>query len=325
MLRLRMLSDEQTITTSEAAETLLTQLKSFVATVDDRAKRAKASNHPQEAQRLSALACDMDFNVAEFLAGPIGSPPRALAHLDDLEKRRGADPDAMEKSQALRVAILLEQGHTAQAVEAVRSWRGRFGDKEASLVSRVAFSVRQRIRELSLSPSRQEQAKAWRSTYREFAEQAYALAQQAGSVDYAHHQMLAEAWVETGRSDEALEVFQKLDSEKPNDARNLQGMARCQWLTGHYASAVDLYRRLSEGVSPTEQGPLWWRVQLDMAQCIRQGAGENPRRLGGWASACGNWRPWTPASAAIARIFWCCDRGCLWRRSRISPPPRRMR
>ncbi len=110
------------------------------------------------------------------------------------------------------------------------------------------------------------------AAYRQCAEQAFEIARQAGTTEYAHRQLLADGLAQAGRGLEALKLFEELSAQRGDDARNLQGMARCQWLLGRYTEAIELYRRLSEGLSPVEHPVLWWRVQLDMARCIRDGA-----------------------------------------------------
>ena len=274
LLRRRTLAELPTPQQAVQAEALAADLRQFAAAARDAAERAETAS---QGDRLLALAAESELRIADVLTDELGSPTRAMAHLQDVERRWPAHQGLLEQVQAMRVEILLEQGQTAQAVQTLRAFQARHGKAGQATVSRVAFEIREHLRELDGPGGQQEPVQAWHEAFREFAEQAFAAS--GGQPDYACRQMLAEAWTETGRSEDALAIFQELHEEQADDARNLQGMARCHWLAGRHLQAVALYQRLSEGLSPQREGPLWWRIQLDMARCIHQGARGRPDAL----------------------------------------------
>ena len=278
ILRRRLLTEGGRRPAAGPAQVLVAEMRQFVAAARAQAQRMQ-SDGPAEAQKLFALAADADLRVAQVLKGELAAPAKALAHLDELESRWAASPDALQRAGALRAEILLEQGQMVRAAAILRDRHGRLGDQEETLLWRVAASARQRLGEVDLAGPAPEGTPALQAAHRQCAEQAFEIAERAGHVDYARRQMLAESWIENGRSGEAMKILQELSAQRGDDARTLQALARCHWLEGRYGDAIELYRRLSEGVSPTEQGPLWWRIQLDMARCIRDAAAGRPEPL----------------------------------------------
>jgi tetratricopeptide (TPR) repeat protein len=278
ILRRRLLTEGGRPAAAGPAQVLLGEMRQFVAAARTQAQRVQADD-PATAQKLFSLAADCDLRIAEILKEELASPAPALAHLDELEACWAKREEVLQRAGALRVEILLAQNQLGRAAAILRDRHGRLGDAEEVLVWRTAGVIRQRLGELDLSPGGADDVVTLRSALRQCAEQASAIAEQAGQLDYAHRQLLAESWIETGRPAEALKLFDELSAQRADDARNFQGQARCHWLAGRHSEAIELYRRLSEGLSPAEQGPLWWRIQLDMARCIRDAAGGRPEPL----------------------------------------------
>ena len=212
------------------------------------------------------LGAEADYQIAELLNRELGRPGEAARHAEGLHRRWPGQNRVVQRGQALRVAVLLAQGKTQPAMAALRAMKPDNDRAIRDLAGRVAMRIRDRL-DAEEEPA--EEIDRWRQAYREFAEQACsagAPGPQEGR--YVHRQMLGEAWMETGKSADALAIFRALAQSRPDDVRNLQGMARCHWVDRSYGSAVALYQQALDGLDRRTLPDPWWRTQLMLARCL---------------------------------------------------------
>ena len=184
---------------------------------------------------LLRLGAEADFLVAEVLKNERKDLPAAIEHVNGLAQRWPGQKDILERAEAWNIGVMLENNQTARAIEAFQSFRQTNPDKANLMITIVVRVIRGRLADLRDEELRgvkdhQAELQKMREVYLQFARQAYDATASAAAKDrYAYRQILAEALVENGKADEAITLFDELRRAEPDDARNLQGLARAHW------------------------------------------------------------------------------------------------
>ncbi|NQU76337.1 MAG: tetratricopeptide repeat protein [Planctomycetes bacterium] len=265
-LHLRQLASLTGQERTERARALVAELRLFAGVAR---RAADAATNADAAAMPLKLGADADYRVGELLKTELHSIDEAAVHITGLALRWPERHDVIERADVFEIELLLEQGQIARATEAVQRFLASRSGKADVTLGRVAMTMRR----LGCSPgpaeAGDETSQRWREVYRLFAEAANgAAASLSEPAKYHYRQMLAEAWAETGETRQAMEFFNSLHDQRPDDAGNLIGLARCHWLCRQYDQAVKLYQQVLDGLDPDKQPQLWWSCQLAQAECL---------------------------------------------------------
>jgi len=261
------------------ARTLVMDLTRYIRSIQQWRGECEDADCRRE---LTELGVRADLAISQLLADPLGRLDDALANAAALDSRWGAGGDWRARAQAFRVSALLSLGRTLEAVEAMGALQAADAASADALAGDVAAQLRRTLRQLSGETESSAALVRLYQVYGRFAEQARAAAVAGGASKesiYLCEQMLAEARAETGRVAEAKTLFGRLSAQRPDDAANLIGLARCHRLSGEFAPAVRLYRRVLAGVDRQAHGELWWRTQLDLARCLYEAVADDSAQL----------------------------------------------
>ena len=267
----------------EAAAAVLADLRLYADGARDQAGKMP---DPQKKAVLLHLGSEADLFIAEVLKNELGQLAPALQHVSGLPSRWPEEKDVLEQAEAFRIGVLLEQGETRQAIDALRKFRQVNPEKSNALVGQVVLVIRGRIESLRETPGQERELQDWNKIYAEFAEQAYQALVSAGPGErYAYKQMWAEAMTETGKPAQGRKLYQELLTEQPADARNVEGLARSNWLVNgqngkDILQALKYYQQLADGLDPNQYARQWWRAQLSLCQCALDAYSGDPAQLG---------------------------------------------
>lgn len=237
-----------------------------------RAEADKPTTPPEQRRTLLERGALADIQVADLEMVELNQLAAAQAHLRGVAQRWPEEPVAAEQAQAKEIQILLELNRTAEAVAKLRDLVKKAPEKTRALVTGVVIQIRARIGELLSSddPAMAARLDEWRQAYAEFAAEAWQGAQDLPPAEqYPFKQMLAEGWMDTGKMAEALAWFRQLHEQNSGDARNIYGLARCNWQLKDYPAALEWYRTLVAGLDPAEKEhkDLYWRARLEEVEC----------------------------------------------------------
>ncbi|NLF29857.1 MAG: tetratricopeptide repeat protein [Planctomycetes bacterium] len=251
------------------------EAESLLAAWTDLVKRAQE-------QANAPLAAAADFHVARLLADPLGRTEQALGHCQTVVQRWKDHEQVVTAAEALRIELLLAGGRLEAAVAALDRLAATAGDQAGQRqVVLVTLEIRRRLDAALAGPDPAAAAAALNEPYLRLAERACrTVADGDEAVRYPLEQMRAEALVQNGRIEEAEGVFGRLAAARPDDARNLEGLAQCRWRAGRHAEAVAMYEQVLAGLDPARHADLWWRVQLALVRCAYDAAGGDAERLG---------------------------------------------
>jgi len=257
---------------AEAVVAALTDL------VERAGEHARAQPDAPQRDRIEALAAAADVRIARLLADPLGRTTAALERCRRIVERWDGHEPVVTAAEALRIEVLLADGQLDAATAALDRLPPAARDQAArrQLVL-VTLEIRKRLEDAATTDDART---ALAERYLRLAERACrATAEKDGAADYPLEQMRAEALVENGRLEEAEGLFERLAGARPDDARNLEGLARCHWLAGRHAEAMGLYERVLAALEAGEPTDSWWRVQLALARCARDAAAGDADRL----------------------------------------------
>ncbi len=250
------------------------EAEAVVAALADVVERARRDH-------LEALAAAADYRIARLLADPLGRTDEALDQCRRIAERWGGHREVVTAAEALRIELLLADGRLEAATAALERLLETAGDQAGrrQLVM-VTLEIRKRLDAMSMDHGGGEASTALAEQYLRLAERAgRAVADRDEGLRYGLEQMRAEALVRNSRLEEAEGVFKRLGQVRPDDARNIEGLARCHWLAGRHGEAVALYEKVLAGLDPAEHADLWWRVQLALARCAYDAAEGDLERL----------------------------------------------
>jgi len=133
--------------------------------------------------------------------------------------------------------------------------------------------------EFRTDPESRKKLASLREAYRILAQKLYQWAKTAKLSTqqmYAFKQALAGAYESSSNPDElkmSLDLYRELQKQKPNDAKNFLGLARCYRSMGRYAEAMKQYDLLRQRLP--EKSTAWWRVQVERLQLAMKMFGDN--------------------------------------------------
>ncbi|MFW6145975.1 MAG: tetratricopeptide repeat protein [Planctomycetota bacterium] len=268
-----------------AAEGMTAEAEAVVAALTDLVKRARreaqALPASERRRRVPALAAAADYRIARLLADPLGRSDEALDHCQRVVERWAAHEQVVTAAEALRIEVLLAEGRLEAAMAALNRLLKTAGDQAGrrQLVM-VTLEVRKRLAAVRRGDGTAGATGALDESYLRLADRACRAVTEADEATrYPLEQMRAEALVENDRLEEAERVFNRLARTRPDDARTLEGLARCYRLGGRHSEAMALYETVLAGLDPVEHADLWWRVQLALARCAYDAADGDAGRL----------------------------------------------
>ena len=252
----------------KVAEGIVAQL---VALSVEAGRDADAMDDPRRKAALYRAGAEADYRAGALMASDMGLGSKAALHTARVAKRWGGCDDIVQAATRLHLKLLIADGRLGETVEVLEPFRTTHPDAASQATLVAALEGRDRVDLFRLAGDGAQTH--WPVAYLRLAE----LAQRAiaaGSPDqqYPYRQIRAEALAEAGRVAEGLELFARLSTSRPTDAKNIQGMARCDWLARRYGSAMKRYQQLLAKLDPAQHPDLWWRVQLSLARCALDNA-----------------------------------------------------
>ena len=240
---------------------------------------AVAENNPERAKQVWVWAARCHMLEAQLYKDILDQPAKAISAAREAAERWRTVPNIEAVTQEFVVRVLLETGQTDQAVAILEKFRGA-----ESLLAETINQIRVRIDRLEIQTDTQSrgQLRKYRQAYRVFAERLYRTATARKLPEeqmYPFEQARAGAYEFGSRQEaaEALELYEKLDKARPNEAMNIRGLARCYRRLGKNKQAMDHYDRLIDGLP--EKSAVWWRAQLERLEFFLEAYADNAEGL----------------------------------------------
>jgi len=231
-------------------------------------------------------AARAEFWIARLLYEMPGCRQQSLDRLRSV-RRDYAGTEGARRSAEFEVGLLLEQGRLPEAAQVVKDLPAEAFAQSRQIVHLVLERMRQRLEGRWSQPQTATDSHDLCGEYLLLARRLYEpLAQEPIERRYAATQFMADALLELGRPQEALELLEQCqahdrhrlsqsapsDGPAATDARNLQGLARAHRAMGRYEQALEYYRRLTDGLSPASWPGEYWRAELEYARCVVEAA-----------------------------------------------------
>lgn len=237
------------------AEALINDLKNYR---EQAAKYIAATQDEDRKKQVQDWAVDCDVLVAELLSDPLGKPQEAIAYAWDIIKRWPGQAELEQNCKDLIVRSHLARGELGPAIKVVEEMA-----KPDTMLAVVIQRMITRMEELEWTPG-PEARKQLQDMLKNYVAFARKLSEKPpkGVPEYSIQQALAGGFERSGEDvAKALEMYEKLVKEKPSDATNIRGLARCYAKMKKYDPAREMYRKLILGLP--ERSPEWWRIWVE--------------------------------------------------------------
>jgi hypothetical protein len=216
----------------------------------------------------------------------LGEPQPAAEVMASLASRYPRTQGARLGAE-FRVQLLLEKGQVAPALGLAREFAQTDPASGGAMLQQLWPHIRRRLDDRWLLPDPTTQpADGLGGDYLALVQPLYdGQAQEPIAARYALTQAMAEALLEAGQPERAMELFEQCrqcdgaaqaasaSSTHPAsvDGRNLSGLARANRAMGRYSPALAYYRQLGDGLEAAG-GPAYWRTELEYGWCVVQAA-----------------------------------------------------
>lgn len=158
---------------------------------------------------LRNWAAQVQIRKAAILHDVLDRPDDALAALDDVAER-WSGADAVKDARAMQIRWLVDSD-TSAAIDELEAFRQDYPPEESQeLVKLLVAQIRRAIGELAEKPDAEAELERYRQVYLRFSEILYNRAREqdlSPEQIYVYRQMYAEAMLENGRAEEALDQF----------------------------------------------------------------------------------------------------------------------
>ncbi|MCD4698979.1 MAG: hypothetical protein K8R91_00185 [Phycisphaerae bacterium] len=248
-------------------------------------RRARAyadkTTDKQRKQQVLGWGANCDMVLAQILKDVLNQPAQSIAHAEKATRDWPEITDLDRRSREFIIRVLLESGQTTDAVEKLLKLVEQKPKGAEGLITKAIDQIHVRILRLEFRPDAKSRKKLaeLRKAYRVFAEKLHTWARQSkmpANQMYGYEQALAIAYASSDNIEDvkkARDMFERLDREKPNQAMNVLGLARCLGRLEKNTDAMKQYDRLTTGL-PSKSAQ-WWRAQLERLQFALQIYGEN--------------------------------------------------
>ncbi len=245
------------------------------------------SEQPADAEDLRGWGAEADFLAIRLEFDVLDRGEEALARVRDMSERWPGD-ETLRRAAEFEIRQLVEMDRTDDAIDRVDQFREEYPEQAKEVVHLVAWQVRERLRELEAQAGTAQQRDQLAEVFVQFASDLYQRADDLSQEErYPFKQMYAEALVESGDAERALEFFERCrefdeqrrqqDPELSVDAANIRGLARAHQELGNYSESARLYSDLVDGLDPEDR--LYWRTELEYARVLLELRGDNPAAM----------------------------------------------
>lgn len=263
----------------DLALALISDLQAYTRTVRSFIKSADKVRAAQA--RLWAAECVM--LQAQLTKDILNQPIRSISMAQSAAQQWPGVPGIKRRSQQFIARVLLESGQTNKAIDYLLKLVKQSPEGIEDLIAKATGQIRTRINRLEFrtDPESRKKLASLREAYRILAQKLYEWAKTAKlSTEqmYAFKQALAAAYESSVNPGDpnlkmSLDLYRELQKQKPNDAKNFLGLARCYRSMGRYAEAMKQYDLLRQRLP--EKSTAWWRVQVERLQLAMKMFGDN--------------------------------------------------
>jgi tetratricopeptide (TPR) repeat protein len=285
---------DSSVTAASVAE----GFRALAGKAQDAAESAAKAGVQESARHCRDLGAIADFQAATVYYEKLGRRDEAMKILAEMDARwPGASSGAQSAEYEIRA--LLEQERIEPAIARTRQFCRSYPAQSASLLTHLAGQARRSIAALRTQEGHEADLARYRKAYLAFAEELYRQVQHQPLPNrYSQTQLYAEALLESGQAAQAVELFRTLrtfdasrrktgaassseagKNPQPQDAVNVQGLARAYRRLGRYEPSLECYYELSQGLDREKFPSEYWAAELEYCQCMLEAFGRDPHAL----------------------------------------------